>query len=563
MKELVTILLLFFYSTIAFGQQEMGFINSKQGCKEQQIYVQREIEISPVDNSKYLIGFFKDSTEFNGTHLYTLSHIPHELSRGLFVIKLDSMDNFVWFKKLAESDSLNSISIQCDFEGNIICGITYRSSLHVDGGVVANLGLTDCSLIKFNSTGNIIFRKTIATTCFETINDLCIDSSNNVYFTGNYGIDTNNGINNCPTNFDSTLLSGQISYIAKVNKYGNYEWVNSYGVEIIQHISINNNALYCLGETSFTSNEIKGLFFDYNNVNYFSKCFVAKLNTQGQGMWVKKFGSNDIQSAGILNKSIITHNNRVYFTGLAASNSQNVFLFDGGPTLTGFNQVDYFIAAYDTSGNFKWNTISNSIGSEYIVDLYSDSSSNLYGVGKLNYTLRFPTDTLYSNGGDDVMVCSYDSMGNFRWAAQGGGWGADIGNGIAADTHGKLFIVGGTTSSPCFMGNDTLSPPANQSTLFFSSLDSITLQVPDAMSNLSREQAHLITVPNPADQEVVLQCNVSGEIYVYDAMGRCLFQQKTTTSPITLQTNSYPNGIYILHFRNKSSYTTQKISIQH
>lgn len=563
MKLLTSILLLLSLSSIAYGQQEMGFLHSQLECKEQQIYAQRQLVISPIDNSKYLVGFFKDSTELNGTKLFTISHIPNELSRGIFIIKLDSLNNLVWFKKLAESDSLIYLTTQCDNSGNIICGISYRTTLRIDSLVIQNQGLNDFVILKILPSGNILFQKTVATTCHEIIYDMCIDSLNNIYFTGQYGIDTNNGTNNCPTYFDSLLLSGQISYIAKLDSNGNYIWVNSYSVETIQQISINNNALYCLGTSSFTNNEINGLFFDYNGLNYFSKCFVARLDTQGHGLWVKKFGSNDIQSAGIINKSIATHNNRVYITGLAASNSQNNFLFDGGPTLTGFNQVDYFIAAYDTSGTFQWNTISNSLGSEYLVDLLCDSVSNLVGIGKLNYTLRFPTDTLYSNGGDDVMVCSYDSSGNFRWAAQGGGWGADIGSGIAADTHGQLFIVGGTTSPLCLMGNDTLMPPANQSTLFFSALDSIVLHIPNAIPSISKAPIQLIASPNPVDQQLQLQGSETGTCYLYDALGRCLFQQRITAWPYYLKTAHYPNGIYLLQFQQHSSLLTQKISIQH
>jgi len=111
------------------------------------------------------------------------------------------------------------------------------------------------------------------------------------------------------------------------------------------------------------------------------------------------------------------------------------------------------------------------------------------------------------------------------------------------------------------MGNDTLSPPPNQSTLFFSSLDSITLQVPNAVSTLSREQAHLIAVPNPADQEVVLQCNVSGECTLTDVTGRCWYRGLINSSSLHLNTSHLPNGIYFLQHSTASAAI--KICVQH
>jgi hypothetical protein len=240
----------------------------------------------------------------------------------------------------------------------------------------------------------------------------------------------------------------------------------------------------------------------------------------------------------------------------------------GGGTLIGLDQRDYFIACYDTSGNFVWNTISNSAGSEYLTELTTDSNSNVYGVGKMDYTLKFPSDTLYSYGGDDVLVCSYDSVGNFRWATNGGGSGADIGSGIALDNNQKLYIVGGTTSSGgCVMGNDTLYPQSGQSTLFFASLDSIDVLAPTKITNYELKKIHINTFPNPANNSITIECKnyVIDKVTITDITGKEIssYSLPKNSYQFSINTSTIQNGIYLLHVKNEHQQVTQKIIIQH
>lgn len=546
--------------------QEMSFDTTILVGKERFIYEYRSISIDK-ENNKYVVGLFKDSTAVDTFHLTTILHNTNEVTKAIFMSKYDSTGRLLSSKKIVESDSCSSFSISMDNSNNLYVTLNFSGKVYFDNDSLFSHGSTDILILKYNSSGVLLFSKLIGGNNGEGLakESLAFDSQGGFYLTGSFnGTWTNNSPGYFLVIGNDTLFSSTLDiFIAKFDSNGNSLWAKSYGgsgFDVSHAICYDRESLFLIGELG--TDNFDGIPVNYHS-GYFSRCFLAKLDSNGNGKWVRKFGSNDIQSAGVLPKSITCSQNRVYFTGLAASNSQNVFLFDGGPTLTGFNQVDYFIAAYDTSGTFQWNTISNSLGSEYIVDLHCDSVSNLVGIGKLNYTLRFPTDTLYSSGGDDVMVCSYDSSGNFRWAAQGGGWGADIGNGIAADTHGQLFIVGGTTSPLCLMGNDTLMPPANQSTLFFSALDSIVLHIPNAIHSISKAPLQLIASPNPVDQQLQLQGNETGTCYLYDALGRCLFEQRIAAWPYYLNTAHYPNGIYLLQFQQHDSLLTQKISIQH
>ena len=160
-------------------------------------------------------------------------------------------------------------------------------------------------------------------------------------------------------------------------------------------------------------------------------------------------------------------------------------------------------------------------------------------------------------------------MGNFNWKATSD---ADnlcttVGSGIATDTHGKLYVVGGTNCIQLYMGNDTLYPPANQSTMFFSSLDSIDANWAVGTNELATATAKLIVYPNPASDMLQIQMPVgnhkSQKIEIQNTTGHVVYSTLCKTEKLQLSIENFPNGIYFITYKNNWQSTTKKLLIQH
>jgi hypothetical protein len=115
------------------------------------------------------------------------------------------------------------------------------------------------------------------------------------------------------------------------------------------------------------------------------------------------------------------------------------------------------------------------------------------------------------------------------------------------------------------MGNDTLYPPANQSTLFYASLDSIASnQYPSAITNIEKD-ALFMAYPNPAQNEISIDFakGEKGVLQLYNAIGQTLQTITINTQHAKLNTSTYRNGLYFISFKNEGTSITKKIIVQH
>ena len=121
-----------------------------------------------------------------------------------------------------------------------------------------------------------------------------------------------------------------------------------------------------------------------------------------------------------------------------------------GTTLPFTGGNDCFIAKYSSAGAVVWAARIASVGADIGYGIATDSSGNVLVTGVYNAAL-----TLYNQGpsgtagttlpftvGNDVFVAKYSSAGAVVWAAQIASAGNDIGNAIATDSSGNVFVTG-------------------------------------------------------------------------------------------------------------------------
>ena len=197
--------------------------------------------------------------------------------------------------------------------------------------------------------------------------------------------------------------------------------------------------------------------------------FVVSLDTDGNHLWSKRFGSVDDDAA----------------IGVDTDAANNVYVAGGfnGEMSIEDEPVDYvsgadiFVVSYDSGGSLRWAFSLGSTSGEAASDIAVHTDGTFYMTGQFRGTLVFPTGPLVCDGDSgDIFIASYDTDGVFRWAAGYGAHGGVLGDvplGIAVGGGGNIFLTGSYDAAFDF-GGEMLDFNAGAD-LFVASLSTLAL----------------------------------------------------------------------------------------
>lgn len=98
-----------------------------------------------------------------------------------------------------------------------------------------------------------------------------------------------------------------------------------------------------------------------------------------------------------------------------------------------------------------------------VLEIVTDAAGNSYVTGFFAGTVTIGGTSLTSVGGNDVFVAKYDAAGVAQWAVRGGGTGDDIATAIALDASGNVGITGSYGGgAPATFGNTLLGNAGGQ-----------------------------------------------------------------------------------------------------
>ena len=249
------------------------------------------IQINKIANDHggnlYLIGTFS-SISSNPTYFTigdtTITTINN--SDDIFIAKYDSSGNVIWVKSISGSKSDIGTSIAIDMNYNVyITGYFESLSLNFDSIILynTNSAWSDAFIAKYDSSGNVLWVKSVVGTNSDLCNDIAIDNNDNLYVTGySFSSDIIFGTD--------TLINPNPGYtayfIVKYNPAGNVLWTKS-------------------------SNGLNNVSIDMqNNIYYFAGKKINKFNPNGNLIWSKQIEINN----GSINQ-IISDSNNIYIAG--------------------------------------------------------------------------------------------------------------------------------------------------------------------------------------------------------------------------------------------------------
>jgi len=182
-------------------------------------------------------------------------------------------------------------------------------------------------------------------------------------------------------------------------------------------------------------------------------CFVLKLNSNGNTLWVRQIGGTGIDAGNSLATDAAGN---VYITG-QFENTADFNPDGGGFLLTSFGGFDIFITKLGASGNHIWTKQAGGIEQDIANSIKADASESIYTTGIFSGTSDFDPGAGVSNltavGVYDNYVLRLDVNGNLLWATTAGGEG-EGGPAIVIDNTGNAYIAGG------FQGTYDFNPGA-------------------------------------------------------------------------------------------------------
>ena len=378
--------------------------------------------------------------------------------------------SWAWGSRIGGSKDDYGTGIAVDVFGNVyMTGFFESSTLTLGATTLRNAGGKDILVVKYDSSGQIVWAKSVGASGDEAGYRLAVDASGSVYVAGNFASST--------LPFASINLrnaGGRDLFVVKYNTDGEVLWAQSAGGEASDYstdIAIDSiGNVYITGvfeskRINFGSITIKNAGLKPIDKKIFPwDFFLAKYAPNGRLLWVKSFGGNgDDYSVGIA----VDASGNTYVTGYFQSDNlslgtitlSNVYIWQvtKGDDIERAFAWDIFVVKYDPNGQVVWASSAGGSGPDATAGIAVDARGNVYLTGFFGSSkLTFGTTTLQGVGSislhqvgykwviilGDLFVVKYDSNGQMLGAKGVGGYGKKGGAAIATDTRGNAYVVG-------------------------------------------------------------------------------------------------------------------------
>lgn len=365
--------------------------------------------VSDICTNKDDLNSNLSTSSFEDTHILewdiTWNGVENEIPRG---IALDSLGN-IYITGLTQNASFDDAIFLARFNnlGQLQWNRTFDTSrdeiaydiaidsddnIYVGGTIEVNTDNNDLLLLKYDNLGNYQWNRTWGDSFSDQCIGIALDSSDNIYLTGQYGVDD--------MDLDLCLL--------KYNNLGQYQWNRTwgetgedYGVKIALD-SFNN--IYIAGQ--------------YGTVSSGSDICLLKYNNLGEYQWNKTWDSSSHE----------------YGMGIALDSSDNIYVT--GLKLNGSSpNYDATLIKCNNAGTMIWNQTWGKDHLDVIVDIAIDSEDNIYLAGFANYSAARQ---------DDFWLMQYNINGQQLYNNTWGGSKIDRYYAITIDSANNLYITGVT-----------------------------------------------------------------------------------------------------------------------
>jgi len=368
----------------------------------------------------YVAGTFRGTCDFNPDDEVE-NRTSHKFKSAdavdIFVVKLNSMGQFIWATTFGGDNSIvkSYISMDIDRSSNVYIGG------YAAGGMEFNLesGLEqypassrdDIFICKINSLGNINWAKRWGSKC----EDIAVASDGMLYVTGcAHGISTLNKENG---SIEINEDGKRRVYLWGLNPDGEFD---SQWLWDTQDFTSWCRLFLDKKDNLYLSAGFKGQF-DVNpnggekliTATGSNDIFLAMFDKQGDFQWVKTFGGDDKNTTMDIS---VDRTGFVFIAGLYGGNG-DFNPGNGTAEMTAVHKTDPFLSKFTRDGDYKWSRSWKGDGKVTVFSITTDPNGNVYMSGRYTKTIDFapgPTnDTQTAVGKSDAFLLKLTPQGKY------------------------------------------------------------------------------------------------------------------------------------------------------
>jgi hypothetical protein len=512
-------------------------------------------------------GGFLSTVDFDPSANVT-SISPNGYENG-YLSKFDSNGNLQFVKQIGSGGYTDISRMETDASDNIYLAGFLSGTADFDPSpgtyTLSASGSTNRYFAKYNSTGDLIFAKTIGATGLFSINDLKVDNQGNIILAGLFG-------GTCdfdPSAASYTLTNSANASIPFVAKYDNngalvfaFPLVDpGTGYSSAKGLSIDNtNNIYVAGLHTATTDFDPGSSVVNVPVNADQELFFAKYDASGNFVYAKGLVSDNAGFSDY-NAMILDNLGNIYLAAYANS-KQYIDLDPSSASYTmNFPALQMaFIAKYDNNGSFVDARLfqgypSPTVSTVYPVNMYF-VANNLYVLGLfggIDFDFSAGVHGAVAHGSWDIFTAAYDSGFNNILSVYFGGPQDENAAG-AVISSGELYIAGIYSDSCEFdpAGNGIFHHSNGSYDCFLAKYDYPPLSVE------SVEQTLTAAYPNPFSETLFFKHMPPGScIKLFNELGQESLSVKTSSNAVN--TSSLPPGCYIVEITSEGQTSRSKM----
>jgi len=319
--------------------------------------------------------------------------------------------------------------VRTDNQGNAYVVESTLSS-DVNGAINSYNAGYDGLLAKISPGGNLVWSRYFGGSGSDSIGDIEIDSSGNIYVTGNTDSNDLEGASN-------SIFGGTDAFVAKFDSNGtllNCRYVGGTNLDEGRAIELDSTRIYIAGSTRSTDLENPT-----NSLKGFEDAYVTVIDVNFSVIWSTYLGgtgldvAEEIRVNSIGNIAVVGSTYSTNFYG--AGNS-----FHGG-------SWDGFVARVNSSGSQICAFYIGGSGYDWAHDIVIDSYGYSWVVGGTDSTDLDQSSNSYQGGTYDAFIAKFSSGCSLQWTRYLGGSDYDTGYGISLTAAEKLTVTGHTQSS--------------------------------------------------------------------------------------------------------------------
>jgi hypothetical protein len=347
----------------------------------------------------------------------------------LSVVKSSSAQpDVAWTGNITGHGYDETFDVALDTSGNLfVCGQIEFTS-HFGTYPLSTAGIHDIYLAKYSHNGNLLWAKREGGVGGDKAYSVGVDRAGNAYIVGEYEENFIFG------NTHVVADAGNNMFIAKYDSGGVFKWVKTIqgGGETVRGYAC---AVDPDGNV-YAGGVIRG-DAKYNGTQLFATrgstdVVFFKFNTSGHLVWSKRIG--DTHEDDIWGLAV--KDDKLYITGSFSTKTKFA-----STAVTASGDVDFYVAQYDTAGNFIWAKHAGGSTAEGL-DVTVNGNNDVICSGYYETSATFSGTQLNAIGNTEAFLVSYDHSGNMNWVKDYGGHGFDRATGVVTDKLGNIYMTG-------------------------------------------------------------------------------------------------------------------------